>query len=283
MQFHIIETKDSKSITLFYSDGSSDVVPSNHQRFDEIVTRLREGAQDDEIRRLVNALAEAVKSFVHLSERITLRGKKLYFDGDRVRGPIVKHIIRMVKRGEEDQAIAVARFLEKLNTNPSEYAREHLYEFLDRNEFTIIESGDYVAYKGLSREFTSVSHGKAMVDGVVYEGAIPNPIGAVVEMPRSEVDDGAHTYCSTGLHAGTYRFARGFSRGPVAAILVNPRDVVSVPDDGEKLRVCRYLVLEYVDQEYPEAVRELLTDTKLEELGEDLADDDDDSDDDLFA
>jgi hypothetical protein len=294
MQYQIIGSNGAAhTVSLFYSDGTSAVIPANHPNFTAILDGLRSGTVDEtQMKRLVDTLVEVAKTFTRLTERISLRGRKLYFDGDRIRGPIVKHIIRMVQQGEQDQAEAVSCFLEKLATNPSAYARENLYVWLEQRDFTITTEGDFIAYKGMARAEdgtpTSISHGQARVNGTVHTGAIPNPLGATVEMPRSRVDDGAHNYCSTGLHAGTYEFARGFAGvgSPIAAVVVNPRDVVSVPDAGQKLRVCRYQVIDYVTSPYSQTVRQWLTDSKLEQLpGEeepDVEEDDfeDDEDDD---
>ena len=86
-----------------------------------------------------------------------------------------------------------------------------------------------------------MSSGRATVNGTTHIGHIPNPPGAVVEMPRTQVNGDRHNGCSTGLHVGTWDYASTF--GPKTLIVsVNPRDVVSVPKDCgyQKLRTCRY-------------------------------------------
>ena len=92
-----------------------------------------------------------------------------------------------------------------------------------------------------------MSSGRATVNGTTHIGHIPNPPGAVVEMPRTQVSDDRHNGCTTGLHVGTWDYASAF--GPKTLIVsVNPRDVVSVPKDCgyQKLRTCRYTVLDAV-------------------------------------
>lgn len=303
MQFQIIETNGVTNVTLFFSDGTSLIMPDTHPAIGKVIKTLREdpNVAEDDIRRIAAEVHEAAKTveriFAQLTDQVAIRDGKLYVDGDKLKGPISKHIRRMYRSGKEDQAEAVATFLEKLQANPSEYARDNLWVWLASNDFTITIDGDFIAYKGMAhagcfggyvidsdsdglgledrvfgdRAFpdapTSKNDGRAIVNGQTIVGYIPNPVGATVEMPRSEVDDGAHTYCSTGLHAGTYDFAHSFSgSSTVAAILVNPRDVVSVPDAGQKLRVCRYKVLEYVDGPYDEAVLDLLPESLADQL-----------------
>ena len=93
---------------------------------------------------------------------------------------------------------------------------------------------------------TSTRAGYGIVDGVEYEhDHLKNYVGAVVEIPRSKVDDNRGVGCSVGLHVGDFSYASTFSQR-LWTVLVNPRDVVSVPSDANerKIRVCRYTVVE---------------------------------------
>ena len=71
-------------------------------------------------------------------------------------------------------------------------------------------------------------------------------------MPRSEVDPNSDSYCSVGLHVGTWSYAQDYacaSNRVMIKVLVHPRDVVMVPgDSNEKMRVCRYVILESVEE-----------------------------------
>jgi len=63
--------------------------------------------------------------------------------------------------------------------------------------------------------------------------------------------------CHTGLHVGTYAYASNFGQGALLEVQVNPRDVVSVPTDcsAAKMRTCRYVVVDTIDQPYTTAVK----------------------------
>jgi hypothetical protein len=63
-------------------------------------------------------------------------------------------------------------------------------------------------------------------------------------MPRSDVQHDPARSCHTGLHVGTYEYAHSYADAALLTVLVNPRDVVSVPTacGATKMRVCRYVV-----------------------------------------
>ena len=160
-------------------------------------------------------------------------------------------MLRFLEAGVEDW-VPLVKFFENVQANPNEHSREQLYNWLAKRDFTITPDGLIVGYKGVTRDYRSILSGTATVDGVVYKGQIPNHIGAVVEMPRDQVQWDPSVGCHTGLHVGTYEYANGFAQGVLLEVHVNPRDVVSVPTDCDwaKVRVCRYVVVGTIDQPY---------------------------------
>jgi hypothetical protein len=227
-------------------------VASTSPRFEAVKEYLENTPQDEldeaHLMRLLDAGTLALTGLTRLSERITFNGSQILFDGDVLASSITSHIVRMVRNGD-DSYQAFVRFLENLWTNPSVNSRDQLFDWLQDRHFTITEDGRFLAYKGVRREGNySIHPGKATVNGEEITGPIPNPIGAIVEMPRSTVDDRSHEACSTGLHAGTATYARNYGER-LLLVAINPRDVVSVPSDSEfqKLRTCRYEVLEEAD------------------------------------
>jgi hypothetical protein len=90
------------------------------------------------------------------------------------------------------------------------------------------------------------------VKGIVNaSGRILNTVGAEIEVKRRDVDDNRDHHCSFGLHVGSLDYARGFARGVVVVVKVNPKDVVSVPTDYscQKCRVSAYKVVTLFEQE----------------------------------
>jgi hypothetical protein len=74
-----------------------------------------------------------------------------------------------------------------------------------------------------------------------------NAPGQVLEMERNEVDDDQNRTCSTGLHfcSESYLSCFGDSTSRTVIVKINPRDVVSIPNDynNAKGRACRYEVV----------------------------------------
>jgi len=77
-------------------------------------------------------------------------------------------------------------------------------------------------------------------------------LGEVVEMPREECDPDSAVSCSHGLHVGSYDYVKEFGSGldTILAILVNPKDIVALPEhDNSKIRTCRYFPYAVIQRE----------------------------------
>lgn len=251
MRYSLITNDKGESVLVFFEDGTSRTISDSHAKYQEIKDLLLNSEESDEsvVRDLIDVAAKVGATLKSLSERVSFDGSNLFFDGDSLNNTIAAHIVRMVREGDQGY-VGLVRFLEKISSNPSKNSRESLYAWLNGRKFTITADGDFLAYKGVTMDekgqSVSIRSGVATVNGRVIKGRIPNPIGGIIEMPRSRVDADTFVGCSTGLHAGTWKYAHGFGRGRTLVVKINPRDVVSVPTDcdAQKLRVCRYVVVE---------------------------------------
>lgn len=245
-----IAVEDGKptSVTMFH-EGQTYVATGDHQHFAELVQMLTKKNHDDKkLIEKVNVGKVIANKFTQLSERVSLRGDTVYFDGDPFNTKLTELIVQMYYAGGENANwTPLINFFEKVQQNPLEHSRIQAFGWLYDNDFWLAEDGDFIGYKGVEAfrdGFRSKSSGTAFVNGEVHTGKIPTTPGVIVEMPRSEVQHSPSNPCSTGLHVGSWAYASGFAN-VVLAVKVNPRDVVSVPNDsrGEKMRVCRYRVL----------------------------------------
>jgi len=240
---------------IIHGDGISAAVPSSHPRFPELVEYMHAQPEHDtrHVRSLLDAGGALAARLRRLSERVAFDGTHLRFDGDVIDTSLSRHILRMMRGGDESYARWVM-FLENLAENPSTLSRMHLFTWLDGRDFAITPDGHLLGYKGVRADEhnSSMSAGTALVNGRWQHGHIPNPVGATVEMPRSEVTADRDTGCAAGLHVGTHAYASGFGHR-LLLVAVNPRDVVSVPRDSnfQKLRCCRYTVLAVHDRPGP--------------------------------
>jgi hypothetical protein len=231
------------------------VVSSSHPNFERVRDLLLAGETDEAlVYRYADSTTRVLDALRRLSDRVTIRRDTLYVDGDEVENRLTRHIADMI-RNDDDNYVGYVAFLENLQANPSKNSRKALFKFLDKHDLLITEDGCFIGYKGISNDGLSCTAGSEPVtvtleDGTVEEhtGRIPNPVGAVVEMPRSLVDPERNRACSVGLHVGNHRYATGFGV-VLLTVKVNPRDVVSVPNDSndEKIRTCRYEVVEQND------------------------------------
>lgn len=269
MSFELIATNGESNLTVF-NPGEVDPlqIHSSHPNFSKVL-EICLGQQAKGVDEAIDAslfdTQEAInEAFRSLSERVTARGGKLYFDGDAIDDSLANHILRALADDDVDEYEPWVNFLESLYVNPDNYIRNNLFEWLRAEDFTITKNGDIVGYKYVYSDeehgYVSGHAGTAYVDGVVFEDQkIPNPVGAVITMPRSEVDSNENMGCSVGLHIGTYDFASGYGDA-LLEIHFKARDVVSVPRHASyhKVRASRYVVVGPIEngQKFSEPLRE---------------------------
>lgn len=213
---------------------------STHPKWEEILDAVR--ANDE---KTLVELIDIKKVVVDYSEgRVNVRGGQVFFDDYQLHGTIVDRLLGFV---ENNISVApMAKFIERLMSNPSKRAVNELYTFLERKNLPLTPRGTFLAYKGLRGDYYSVTGGyiqvnKGQVDGT---GHIYNGVGEEIECERRDVCDDKEVGCSDGLHAGSLEYATGFGTKTVI-VEIDPKDVVSVPTDCEcqKLRTCAYKVV----------------------------------------
>jgi len=258
---YTITNEDGRSgASVTFPDGITHVVSSDQESFEAVIALLLSDERDDnELYDLLAPFDRMFLSYCKLSERVSRKGYRLYFDGDIVNSSLAKFIVDKIDTAGVDDPEAwepYIRFMEKLATNPSAMSQEHLFHFMFANNISIFDDGDLLFYKGVSLEGLSSNAGFAIVDGVNYGAVnsdstrvtdaqrIPNLLGSTVEIPRSMVSTDRNVGCATGLHVANWSFACGFG-SKINMVRVNPRDVVSVPQDSgnQKVRVSRYTTI----------------------------------------
>lgn len=250
MKYNVTENDGEQTSVMVFINGQAPLIATKeHPKFGEIIdTVSTPGALGSEpdvqtyVQTLFDQSIALAKHLDKVSDRVSVGSGRVFFDGDEVHDTLTAEILRFHSAGL-DNFKPLVLFMEKIATNPLQHSREHLFNWLEGHKYALAPDGDFYAYKGLDGQGFSTHSGMAIVNGERHNGRIPNPDGAIVEMPRSKVQHNSSVACSTGLHVANFAFARGF--GSVKLIKVNPRDVVSVPTDagGDKMRVCRYYVV----------------------------------------
>ena len=282
-KYTFVDNEGFQVVTAFI-DGDLKTITSDHPYFDEVFNRLKVGNEEG-LAELFDPAEKISRAFAKVSEQVAIKDGRVLFEGEEVRGLISDHILKFYDQGLEDYA-PIVKFLEKIKQNPQEESRNMAYDWILQAGLTINKDGDVIGYKGVRRDFTSVNAGPAIVNGEEFNGHVPNDPGNVIEMPRASVTFDPNNSCASGLHVGTFDHARGFgSGGHILELAVNPRDIVSVPShDTTKMRVCRYRVVDSIENPYEVAYVDSGFDEDWEEddlleWEEDLLDDLDEDDD----
>lgn len=222
-----------------FVNGKSYTVEDTHINYSEIITAVREKRWDD-IPNLVN-LAASVEKYVKetLTDEsdlvVNVDAGSVSFRGEELHGVIVDRIIDMASLGFDINPMA--RYLANLAENPSNKAVEQLYSWMEANGITITEDGHLLAFKRVRDDYKSF-----------FDGETDNSIGTTPSLPRNKVDDRSEVTCSHGLHFCSHSYLPHYhgGQGKVLLLKINPRDVVSIPNDyhNAKGRACAYLILD---------------------------------------
>lgn len=247
-QYKYVEADGQRTVS-FVHNGELHLASEGTMFFDRIVNSVRSGDYDLAAR-LANDSQSYVKAeFATIGAQIEVNADRaeVTFNGKVLDNSITQAILRFARSGQSFDSLA--NFLRKIMANPSENSRNQLFDWLRDRNFTITSDGDFIAYKGLDAHGYSIHAGGGYVDGVWVSGQIPNRPGTTITLDRSLVEDNASVGCAAGLHAGAWEYASSFGHGVTAKVRINPAHVVSVPTDcsAQKLRVCEYHVIEYVN------------------------------------
>lgn len=252
VKYNVVTDDGAPSSVTAFVGGKTLIATTTHPNFDAILDSLEYGMPTEaQVVGMFDVGVALGQKFDKVSERVSVNAGRIFFDGVQVDDVLAQVTIAFHNEGHSEFERLV-RFMEKVEINPNEHSRKNLFNWLATHKFGIAPDGDFIAYKGVREvmgELKSGAQGRALVNGVVFNGQIPNKPGTIIEMPRDQVQHNPGVACSTGLHVANFGFAKGY--GTVLRVKVNPRDVVSVPTDsgGDKMRVCRYKVIDVVTSE----------------------------------
>lgn len=206
-------------------EGQTHPVAKGDGRYQAILEAIKAGKLDK-----IPDLVDTTKHFSKV-KGLEVKGGNVYLDGQALEGVIADRILKF--RDEQLPYEPLIKFARKLRLNPSFNSRAMLYRFLEHNGHPITVDGNFIAYRGVTKEFKDKHTGK-----------FDNSVGAICEMDRAEVDENPNNTCSSGLHVACYEYAKGFAP-QLIEVEVDPQDVVAVPTDynGTKMRVCRFKVV----------------------------------------
>ena len=230
-------------------NGKIYTIANDHPQFDAI--RLAHANGDaDEIERMVS-IRKTIEQFG--AGIVTIKNGSLFYGDREMKNGLAKRIIKMMNEGREAFAKPLIAFMENVMLNPSFRAVEGLYEWLERSNLPITPDGHFLAWKIVNRDYKDIR-----------TNTFDNSPGAIVEIPRNQVNEDPNQTCSSGLHFCSNEYLPkyggfyGGSNSRIMLVKVNPRDVGAFPYDYNisKSRCCRYEVLQEVTETQVETLFE---------------------------
>ncbi len=255
-------------------DGEMYLVSSDHPKYVGIQKAIDNGDESDFLKLYSQKqhLEDILSSSYVAGHNIEIKNGMVYYNEEPLHMSLTRRILDL--HSQRSPINHLIMFLHNLMENSSYSSKEQLYTYAEKNHMPITEDGYLLAYKYVTDDYKSCH---VSPDGTHMD----HSIGAIPSMPRNEVDDDPANHCSSGLHAGSFQFVHPDTRASkVMIIKINPRDVVSVPNDHscQKIRACEYEVI----GEYKKELTKSYYDSSGEEHDEDLWDDADDYNQDVW-
>lgn len=198
---------------------------------------------------------------------VSVEGDKIFWKGREMHNALTKRMVAMIQ--EDFPVEPLIAFMENLMDNPSKRAVNELYGFLEKNTLPITSDGCFLAYKKVRQDYLDCHSGTVLNKPAAYmtdedTAALEEAVGknsevtvavedgvTVVSMERNLVDDDQNRTCSTGLHFCSQDYLRSFGGERIVILKINPRDVVSIPNDynDSKGRCARYEIVDEIDKD----------------------------------
>jgi hypothetical protein len=211
-------------------DNVSHTISKSHITYEKVKQAIKDQDWD-----LVREIIEPKKVIINFGAgNLEVNDGEVSWKGKPMHNALTTRMIAMLEEGFSIEPLA--NFMANLMDNPSYRSINELYGFLENNNLPITPDGHFLAYKKVQDNFLDI-----------HSSTMDNSIGNVLEMERNAVDDDQNQTCSSGLHfcSQSYLAHFGGSTSRTIIVKINPRDVVSIPNDynNAKGRTCRYEVI----------------------------------------
>lgn len=225
----MIITRDGAS---FFIGGKPYTIEKNHPNYDRIIDAARTECWGDipnlaDIHAAVNKVVKDTNIKDLRIENGSVIYKHITIPSDL--GEYITNLVRDVM-----DLKPIVNFMDKLLQNPDHRVFQQLFGFISYGKNPITPEGNFLAYKRVREDFTSV-----------HDSTVKNDVGTTVEMPREKCNNNPEETCSSGLHFCSKEYLSSFSGEKVIVLEISPTDVVSIPVDynNTKGRACRYKVV----------------------------------------
>ena len=238
---------------IFFHAGSPVKVEKTSPEYHRLIKAFDLPAEKQD-KAIVEILSEKKGKFK--KDGFSISPSKVKYKGQLLPEPLADKVRKIASEGLPVKLFA--KFWENLTKNPSANSVRQLYDFLAYKELPITEDGYFLAYKGVNQNGWSISGNTkttVLQGDTDSSGRIQNNVGDVIEVERWDVDDNRENQCSFGLHVGSLNYAKSFGYKTLV-VKINPKDVVSVPEDCscQKCRVSLYEVIDSYESEITASV-----------------------------
>jgi hypothetical protein len=224
-------------------DGATTILSKDHPCYAKVKQYVADGEFDeafdalqrwkDELSAEAEAEEEDAESDAPCYNEFVCDAESIEYHGRRI---TAKPLVELMRSLGGLKNPAFRRFVDRLCANPRWESVEQLFTFLAHENLPITSDGCFIGYKAVRSDYRDK-----------HSGSFDNSPGQQPRMRRADVQFDPAVGCSTGLHIGTYDFAKGFCNDDDRLVIckVDPADVVSVPSECQysKLRASTYLVL----------------------------------------
>lgn len=238
-------------------------VSKNHITYNKLLAAIKAGEWET-----VQDIIEPKQVVLNFGQgNVSIEGDKIFWKGREMHNALTKRMVAMIQ--EDFPVEPLIAFMENLMDNPSKRAVHELYGFLEKNTLPITSDGCFLAYKKVRQDYLDVHSGTVLNKPAAYmtdedTAALEEAAGknnevtvevvdgvTVVSMERNLVDDDQNRTCSTGLHFCSQDYLRSFGGERIVILKINPRDVVSIPNDynDSKGRCARYEIVDEIDKD----------------------------------
>ena len=220
---------DGNSITVYFRDGNAAVWNRDNANYSKVCQLAK---QEDwiQIEILHNKNRVLIKADVEVQDdgiKVTTKeGSSVIKDNS----PLFKFIQLLKKKGVIDKRIdEIKPFLLKMFMNKHIDAVTEIYEFCTNMDFEITKEGNFLAYKNVNKDLSSI-----------YDGKTKHKVGEYTTITDYCTD--RNQVCSKGLHFCSKKYLDQYLGNTTIIVEIDPRDVVSIPTDYnyQKGRCCRY-------------------------------------------
>lgn len=227
-----------RSTISVFLDGEFFTIDDSHANYEPLLGELRKPSEERDL--------SAIKDFVTIRNmieamsfgRVQIDDAAIYFEGSAVNNYMTQRMLEIIQQGLNIEPWAL--FMDNVFDNPAAYARDELYEWMEKANMPLTPDGCFLAFKKVRSDYTDC-----------HTGRFDNSPGNILEMDRAGCDTNRHNHCSSGFHFCSVGYLRSFGGQRVVVVKINPRDVTSIPSDYQytKGRTCRYEVVAELTQE----------------------------------